>query len=256
MNLIKHIFLNEKVILTLIGINAILTFFLVFHTGEGHSNLIFLDNTLTFLFLLEMFAKITTYKYRFFKSRFNRFDFTVVVLSSIPLFFQGYLESLSLLMVLRVFRMFKFCLVYKLIPNYKRLMVNLKFALKASAGIIVGILIMICSLSVILCSIYKNIAPEYFGTPFEAIYTVFRIFSIEGWYDIPNDIAAKLTPFGAMGTKLIFSIIVLFGGMLGMSFVNGVFTDEMTSDNNDEVLKEIKELKKIIQDLKNENRNN
>ena len=135
-------------------------------------------------------------------------------------------------------------------------MINLKFALKASAGIIVGILIMICSLSVILCSIYKNVAPEYFGTPFEAIYTVFRIFSIEGWYDIPNDIAAKLTPFGAMGTKLIFSIIVLFGGMLGMSFVNGVFTDEMTSDNNDEVLKEIKELKKIIQDLKDENRNN
>lgn len=73
--------------------------------------------------------------------------------------------------------------------NYKKLLINFKLVVRSCVGILVGLSILIFLLSIILSSLYGNIVPEYFGDPLESIYSVFRLFSIEGWYDIPNAIA-------------------------------------------------------------------
>ncbi len=45
-------------------------------------------------------------------------------------------------------------------------------------------------------------------------------------------------------------LVVLLGGVFGMSLANAVFVDEMTMDNNDALEQKIDRLQMEIQDLK------
>ena len=51
-------------------------------------------------------------------------------------------------------------------------------------------------------------------------------------------------------TKFFFVIIVLFGGIFGMSIANAIFVDEMTVDNNDKLEKKIDDLQQQIEEMK------
>lgn len=258
LKIIKHIyefFLNEVHITWLVVINCLITFLLSFPGMHSHIFLVNFDIGLSIIFGIEMFIKIKVYGKFFFKKKINTFDFLLVAISIIPLLLSSFINRLDYLLVLRGLRIFKCTRLFRAVPNYEHLLVNLKIAIKASIGVLVGIFIMIFIFSIILSSLYAHIVPEYFGNPLESIYTVFRLFSIEGWYDIPNDIAAKTSETVGIFTKYFISIIVLIGGVFGLSFVNSVFTDEMAADNNEDVLHKLNELEKLIKELKNERRN-
>lgn len=141
---------------------------------------------------------------------------------------------------MRLTRIFKSLRLFELIPNYKKLLINFKLVVRSCVGILVG-----------LSSLYGNIVPEYFGNPLESIYSVFRLFSIEGWYDIPNAIAEHSSYVVGYLSKFFLACIVLVFGIFGMGFVSSVFIDEVTSDNNDEVLQRLTELEKILKKIQN-----
>lgn len=255
---IYSFFLNDNRITWLIVINCFVTFLLAFSSIPLwlHDRMVTIDLILTIIFGIEIAVKIKIYGKRFFKKNINIFDFIIVIVSLLPLFFGNYLERMDYLLVLRAVRIFKCTRLFRAIPNYERLLINLKIAFKASIGVIIGIFILIFIISIILSSLYSKIAPDYFGNPIESIYTVFRMFTIEGWYDIPNEIAQNTSPLIGTVSKILFCTIVLIGGMFGMSFVTSSFTDELAVDNNDNVMKELQELKKIIQEQNEKFRNN
>lgn len=255
---IYSFFLNNNYITWLIVVNCFITFLLAFNSVPLwlHDKLVTTDLILTVLFGIEIAIKVKVYGKRFFKKHINIFDFIIVLISLMPLFFGSYLERMDYLLVLRMVRVFKCTRLFKAIPNYEKLLINLKIAFRASIGVIVGIFILIFIISIMLSSIYSKIAPEYFGNPIESIYTVFRMFTIEGWYDIPNEIAQNTSPLIGTVSKILFCLIVLIGGMFGMSFVTSSFTDELAVDNNDNVMKELQELKKLIQEQNEKFRDN
>ncbi len=96
---------------------------------------------------------------------------------------------------------------------------------------------------------FKEIAPEHFDTPFNALYSIFRIFSIEGWYEIPDLIAERSGTATAFLAKLYFVLLLFIGGILGMSIINSIFVDAMVSDNNDELNAKVEELTEKINKL-------
>lgn len=49
----------------------------------------------------------------------------------------------------------------------------------------------------------------------------------------------------------MFSLIVFFGGIFGMSFISSIFVDEMAADNNDEVIEKLNTLIKKIEEHEN-----
>ena len=51
-------------------------------------------------------------------------------------------------------------------------------------------------------------------------------------------------------TRFYFGIIVLLGGVFGMSLANAVFVDEMTMDNNNQLESKIDGLEAQIRELK------
>ena len=251
MSTIKRFFLNEFCILGLIIGNALL---ILIQEFEIHGTILdFFEPLFTLLFVFEMIVKISDKGFKsYFSNGWNKLDFVLVVVS-IPslavIFYNSNVLELNILLTLRVFRVFKFFRLIKFLPNISSFISSIQRALKASYIVILGFFILVFIVSLITCAIYKNIAPEYFSNPLNSFYSIFRLFSVEGWYEIPDLIALRTSPFVSFLTKFYFILLLLSGGILGLSLVNSIFVDAMVSDNNDELQNEVTQLNSKIDSL-------
>lgn len=248
---VKSYFLNDYFILCLIIANAALIFVQEFQLNGN-----FLDDIepiFTILFVVEVIVKLKAYGVsKYFSVGWNRFDFilTVIAIPSLAvIFYNTDTLQLNIFLSLRVFRVFKFFRVIKFIPNATALVSSIQLALKASYIIIIGFFLTVFIVSLVTCSMYKNVAPEYFANPLQSFYSIFRLFSVEGWYEMPDLIASRTSLTIGFLSKLYFVVLLLGGGIIGLSLVNSIFVDAMVSDNNDELLKEVSRLSKKIETL-------
>lgn len=253
MQRIKQLFLNDRFILILILINAF-TIFLQGFDGFVHwftRSITILDSFITFLFAIEMAIKWRHYGWKaYIASTWNKLDFILVLLSlpSILFLFEEHLDivHLNFLLVLRVSRVFKFFRFIKFIPGIEDLLKGIRRALKDSVLVLMGFFVYEFIISIFSCHLFKDISPEYFGDPLLSFYSTFRVFTVEGWYEIPEAITLNTSPTGTFFTKFYFIVILITGGVLGLSLVNSIFVDAMVSDNNDELEHKIDELTKKI----------
>ena len=253
--IMRKFFLNDKFILWVILLNSITIFLQGFDLELKYLNLIRIaDNLFTVVFLIEMIVKIREYRIScYWKNNWNKFDAILVLLATPSLvlwmFNLGNI-GLQFLLVFRVARVFKFFRFIKFIPNVNKLIKGINHALKASVIVIIGFFIYNFVVSVVTCFLYKNIAPDYFGDPIQSFYNIFKIFTVEGWYEIPDLVAAKTNVIKAFLTKVYFILILLTGGIFGLSLVNSIFVDAMVSDNNDELEKKVERLSTEIAKLR------
>lgn len=249
MRIIQKLLLNDRFILGLILVNAVVIFLQGFHfPKETIISLSHADNIITIIFIFELIVKLKN----FVKSNWNIFD-TVLILLAFPslLLWVANINSFQLdyLLVFRVTRIFKFFRFLRFFPEINQLINGVQRALKASAIIIFGFFIFIFIISIVSCFLYRNIAPEYFEDPFVSLYSVFKIFTVEGWFEVPEAIAKNTTDAIAALTKMYFVVILLTGGIFGLSIVNSIFVDAMVSDNNDDLEKKVNSLEKKIDKL-------
>ena len=248
----QKLLLNHRFINILILINTIVTILLSFDSPYS-TFLQIADNTITLIFLAEIIYKISFYKRDFFKNAANIFDTVLVFMASVPLvftlFYSDYSTDLNYLLLFRVFKLFKFIRFGKFIPNFSRLLKDFGRAIKASLSLIVGAVIMMIIVSTILTYIFKDSYPQFFGNPFDSAYTVFRMLTIEGWYEIPDAMSADMPFLSSVLIRLFFSLFVFVGGMLGMSFFTSLIVDELVSDNNKELMNKVDNLENKIDEL-------
>ena len=84
--MIRQLFLNERFILWLIILNAVVIFVSGFEIHPSLKfNLSLFDNIITLLFVVELWVKLHSYGKTYFKSHWNKFDFTLIILSVPPL---------------------------------------------------------------------------------------------------------------------------------------------------------------------------
>ena len=55
-----------------------------------------------------------------------------------------------------------------------------------------------------------------------------------------------MSPARVAGVRIYFVLILILGGIIGLSLVNSIFVDAMVSDNNDELEAEVKQLNEKI----------
>jgi voltage-gated sodium channel len=188
----------------------------------------------------------------YWENPWNKFDF-LVTLASLPGLLTpfSWFGGSSTILILRLGRLFRLFRFLKFIPNRDHLMMGIPRALKASVGVFFALVLINLILSLSAMFLFRQEAPEYFGDPFTASYTMFRVFTIEGWYEIPNTIAQHTqTPYMKTFVKLYFMGSVLTGGMMGFGLANAVFVDQMTSDNNDKLESRIENLAEEVRNLK------
>ena len=252
--MIKKLFLNEKIILILILLNSVTIFVSGFEISPDNRFILSLsDNLITGLFIAEIIVKLQEFGIKnYFKSNWNRFDFILVALSFPTLIaFIGNLEitSFSFLLVFRVMRVFKSFRFLKFIPGIEHLVKGISRALKASIVVFIGFVIYIFIIGIFSFYLFKEISPEYFGNPLNSLYSIFKIFTVEGWYEIPEQLTRSLSSTISFFTYMYFIFVVISGGIFGLSLVNSIFVDAMVSDNNDELENKIDLLDQKIDKL-------
>lgn len=262
--MIKRFFTSERNMMAAILINAVIIFMLYFPGWRHNSWLELVDHLFILFFLAEAAVKLYTFKPGpYFADSWNRFDL-IIVLGSLPSLLVQFIPvpDTSLLIVLRLFRLVRLIRFIRFVPHLNQVLSGLGRALQASVFVLLALLFLNLLLAIFTCHFYAGIAPEYFGDPLIASYSIFQMFTVEGWNEIPAHIALRLSESGpgtgpfTVGfligmTRFYFVLVVLLGGIFGMSMANAVFVDEMTMDNNDALEKKIDGLQAEIQELKN-----
>jgi voltage-gated sodium channel len=108
-------------------------------------------------------------------------------------------------------------------------------AVKSSIVVLSGFFLYTFILGIISFYLFSDVAPDIFGNPLQSMYAVFRIFTIEGWFEIPDAIAVNYEAFGQILTYLYFMFVLFSGGIIGLSLINSIFVEEMMSDNTNEI---------------------
>jgi len=253
--MMTKLFLNERFVFVLILVNSCVLFLNGFDMGWLANKLFeFADHLFTVIFLVELLIKLRVMGgNKFFESAWNWLDF-LVVLAGLPAL---YVYAFSIggfdfttLLVLRALRVFKFFRFLKFLPQFDTLMQGLRRALRASLVVLMTYFVFSFIISVLSFSIYKELSPAYFGDPVRSFYSIFKVFTIEGWYEIPDSIAEKMGTMGAFFTKVWFMLILIAGGLFGLSLVNSIFVDAMVSDNTDHLEKKIDNMQEELSQLR------
>jgi len=245
-------------------LNAMVIFLLYFPEVENHNGLVQIDHFFVAFFLVEAIVKLFILKPKnYFSSNWNWFDFILVVLT-LPSLFLSFisLPDTSSLLLLRVFRLFRLARLFRLlkfIPNLATTINGLVRALRASIFVLLILLILNFVLAIICCHFYQNTAPQYFANPLLSSYTVFQLFTVEGWNEVADAIAVNSSNEITGGvTRLFFLLIVFIGGIFGISLANAVFVDEMTMDNTlhleakiDVLQEEVAKIKSLLEQQNN-----
>ncbi|MFN3404845.1 MAG: ion transporter [Cytophagaceae bacterium] len=214
------------------------------------------DHIVTLIFIVELLVKVAHYGWKdYISSGWNKLDFTLVLFSlpSLYMAFTNHHEvSFEFLLVFRLCRVFKFFRFIRFIPGIEHLIKGVNNAMRSSVLVLLSFFILILVLSLLGCFLFKHISPEYFGNPLISLYSVFKIFTVEGWYEIPDSIADKTSPLVAIFTKLFFSAMLIIGGVLGLSLVNSIFVDSMVSDANNNMEGKLDDLHRKIDVLTEE----
>lgn len=250
----KKLLLNDRFILALILLNAI-TIVLQGYELKSISAEAFkyVDALFTILFSVEAIAKITNSSWKnYIIDGWNKLDFILVILtlpSVITVFLPNSDLGLGYLLVFRVLRVLKIIRFFKFVPNIEHLFIGIKNALRSSIVIFVGFFVYVFVVGVLSNALFTEAAPHLFGTPTKSFYTVFKLFTVEGWYEIPESMNPAKTVLSMGIMKVYFSTVVLTGGVLGLSLVNSIFVDSMLSDNNDLLEQKIDKLSAEVSKL-------
>lgn len=254
---LSRLFLNETFIMTIVILNGIVIFLQCYYTSQEISfqRLAHLDSLFTILFVFEAFVKIKSLTFKgYWSDKWNRWDFVITAITALSLVQyispNQFTETIGVISAIRTLRVLKLIRLMRFIPNLSSVVNSLRLAVRTSWVIIFAFLIIIFIISIVTCTIFRNIAPEYFANPFDSMYNTFRIFTVEGWYEIPNAITGGESSTVVMSlVRLYFSLILFFGGIIGMGLITSILVDAMAADNNDEVLRQIKSLKEELEKL-------
>lgn len=254
--LVQHSFFTGT-ILVLILINAIMigleTYPAVYDSHQGIFYVV--DKIILWLFTLEIILKLIASKptFHYFKDGWNLFDFVIVV--SGHLFASS--QFVTVLRILRVIRIFRTVSIF---PSLRKMVNALLNTLPSLGTIFMLLIILFYIFSVIGTMLYKNVAPEYFGTLQHSALTLFQMVTLESWASGVMRPVMEQVPW----SWIYFVSFILIGTFVVMNLFVGVIVnnferadaEEQEEDQTNEQLKdemnllreEIKELKQLLKD--------
>jgi len=250
----QNVFLNENVVIGVILVNCISIFMEGYFSSDFPLVFTITNAFFALFYIIECSVKIYSYSFQVYISKgVNRLDFILSIIS-IPelaaLLIVSFNPELTFLYALRAFRLVRGIRLLKIlgiIKNGEALLQGIGRALKSSYLILILFFLINFILSTISYNLFSIKAPEYFGSPLESLYSIFKIFTVEGWYEIPEVIAEQYSEFKGWLVRLYFILILFIGGIFGLSIVNSVFVEGMI--NNSDMDKKINKILKRLDDI-------
>lgn len=199
---------------------------------EAHrSTFVFIDTSFLCFFVAELALRLFAYRWHFFKTGWNWFDFIIVLVSLLPMF--GNLSALRALRILRALRLLS------AIPEFREITESLIRAAKG-AGAVFGILgLLLYVFSVMSSKLFGLTHPELFGNLEQSLFTHVQLMVFDGWGDLVRLVVAT-HGFPVFWYFLGFSMIV---GFVLVSMLVGVIVEAKQTVSNEQLLSEIRALR-------------
>ncbi|MET3682744.1 voltage-gated sodium channel [Alkalibacillus flavidus] len=208
------------------------------------------DTFVLIIFSLEIVLKLLAARptTNFFKDGWNVFDF-VIVASSFIFMGSPFVTVLRILRVLRVFR------TISVIPSLRKIVNALIMTLPSLGTIMLLLGIMFYVFSVMGTFLFRDVAPDYFGTIEETLLTLFQIITLESWASaimrpIMDEIWWAWTYFVAFILVGTFIVLNLFVGVIVNNFEKVEQLENGETPAEDELKDEVSQLRGEIQELK------
>ncbi|WP_248926558.1 ion transporter [Paenibacillus hamazuiensis] len=207
-----------------------------------------LDGVLLGIFTVEIILKIIVYRSRYFRDRWNLFDFLIVA-GSLAFMQSQFISILRMLRVLRILR------TISSIPSLRRIVTSLFMAVPTIGSISLLMFIIFYIYGIIGSTFYGEISPEYFGDLSSSLVTLFQIATFDDWANIYRSIA-EVYPISV----LYFISFILIAVFVVLNLVVGEIVNnaaKIPSDDNGEdepgsgdAASEIAQLRKEVRELK------
>lgn len=193
---------------------------------SAHSELLSsIDQTIIYLFVIELITRITAYRLDFFKNYWSLFDLFVITVALIPA-----QDAFSALRAARAFRALRLISIF---PKLRKVIEGLIMAIPGICAIAGVMAVIICVFGLIASKLYGPSFPEWFGNLHLSVFSLFQIMTLEGWPDIVRTVM-KEKPF----SWLFFVTYILIATFSVLNLFIAVVVDAMQrshiEDNDDE----------------------
>lgn len=244
----------QHLIVAVILINAAV---LGFETSKGAMSaagplLVFIDKLCLIVFCLEIGARLLAYRWAFWRSGWNIFDFAVVAVALVP--GAGPWAVLRSLRVLRVMRLLT------VIPSLRKVVAAFLHAIPGLGGVLLLMSVFLYTSAVLAVNLFGAQFPHWFGTLGGALFSLFQILTLEGWADMAREVMA-VYPWAALFfisfiIIATFTVLNLFIGII-VSTMQELATkpenDESGPESMDRILRRLEpDLKELLNRLPTE----
>lgn len=185
-----------------------------------------LDRIILIVFTVELIIKLYAYRWDFFRSGWNVFDFLIVGIAWVPA--AGPLSVLRALRILRVLRLIS------VVPQMRRVISAIGHSIPGMLSVI-GVLSLVFYVSAVLAtSLFGQHADprmqEWFGTIGASAYSLFQIMTLESWSMGIARPTMELFPY-AWAFFVPFIIVTSFAVL---NLFIGIIVDAMQTAHRDE----------------------
>ncbi len=199
------------------------------------STLLLIDKIILSIFVLEILLKLYAYGFWFFRSGWNVFDFAIVGIALLP--------ASGALAVLRSLRIFRSLRLIKNLPRLRFIVESLLLSLPSIGWIFVLLTLVFYVFSVIGTKLFGASFPEWFGTLWASMFSLFQIMTLEGWADIARTISNKY-PF----SNVYFISFILIASYTTLNIFIAIVVNTMSEIQHKISQKESEKIGNIIQD--------
>jgi len=169
-----------------------------------------IDKACLVVFCLEIGARLLAYRWAFWRSGWNIFDFAVVAAALVP--GAGPWAVLRSLRVLRVMRLLT------VIPSLRKVVAAFLHAIPGLGGVLLLMSVFLYTSAVLAVNLFGTQFPQWFGTLGGSLFSLFQILTLEGWADMAREVmrvypwaALFFIPFIIIAT---FTVLNLFIGII------------------------------------------
>ncbi len=190
--------------------------------------LVAIDKACLAVFIVELTIKIAAYRWAFWRSPWNIFDFIVVGVALVP--GAGPWAVLRSLRVLRVMRLLT------VIPSLRKVVAAFLHAIPGLGGVLLLMSVFLYTSAVLAVNLFGRDFPQWFGTLGGSLFSLFQILTLEGWADMARTIMetkpwawAFFLPFIIIAT---FTVLNLFIGIIVSTMQELALTPEKREDTD------------------------
>lgn len=142
-------------------------------TDQIGSVLLTIDRIILSIFVVEITLRIVARGSQFFRDPWSLFDFSVIAIALVPT-----TDELAVLRSLRVLRVLR---LVSIIPHMRRVVGGLLAAIPGLSSIVGILMLLFYVFAVIATKLFGEAFPQWFGTLWSSMYTLFQIMTLESW---------------------------------------------------------------------------